>query len=51
MHETGSMSVSYEPAVKALVDKSPPTAVQEFGSLMKKSCRAGRSWSAWLWGF
>lgn len=51
MHETGPMSVSYEPAVKPLVDKSPPTGVQEFGGLMKKSCWAGRSWPAWLWGF
>lgn len=50
-HKTGSMSVSYEPAMKPLVDKSPPTGVEEFGSLMKKSCWAGRSWSAWLWGF
>ena len=32
------MSVSYEPAMKPLVDKSPPTGVQEFGGLMKKSC-------------
>lgn len=51
MHKTGSMSVSYEPAMKPLVDKSPPTGVKEFGSLMKKSCWAGRSWPAWLWGF
>lgn len=43
MHETGPMSVSYEPAMKPLVDKSPPTGVQEFGGLMKKSCWAGRS--------
>lgn len=49
-HATGPMSVSYESAMKPLVDKSPPTGAQEFGSLMKKSCWAGRSWSAWLWG-
>lgn len=29
--------------MKPLVDKSPPTGVQEFGGLMKKSCCAGRS--------
>lgn len=51
MHKTEPMSVSYEPALKPLLDKSPPTGVQEFGSLMKKSCCAGRSRSAWLWGF
>lgn len=37
----GLASVSYEPTLKPLVDKSPPTAVQEFGGLMKKSCCAG----------
>lgn len=51
MHETGSMSVSYEPAKEPLVDKSPQTGVQEFGGLMKKSWWAGRSWSARLWVF
>lgn len=48
MHKTEPMSVSYEPALKPLLDKSPPTGVQEFGSLMKKSCCAGRSRSAWF---
>lgn len=42
MHEIGTLSVSYEPAMKPPVDKSPPTGVQEFGSLMKKSC-----WESW----
>ena len=42
MQETGPMSVSYDPAMKPLVDKSPPTGVQEFGGLMKKSC-----WESW----
>lgn len=43
MHEAGLVSFSYEPAMKSLVDKSPPTWEEEFGSLMKKSCWSWRS--------
>lgn len=38
MHETRPTSVSYEPAMKPCVDKSPPTGAEEFGGLMKKTC-------------